>query len=70
MTDKIPQPVPPEGNYPFIDQLYPLAELEVIEVPLALRKQLVIKQEKNSTSFIRDAPTDSAVSESSMEKQL
>nr|WP_237681314.1 hypothetical protein [Agrobacterium tumefaciens] len=58
MTDKIPQPVLREGNYPFIDQLYPLAELAMIEVPAALKNLLIIQAEKNGTSIIRDAPTE------------
>jgi hypothetical protein len=53
-----PEPKLPEGNYPFVDQLYPLAELSMIEVPDGLQKLLVAQAAKNGQDILRDVPVE------------
>lgn len=58
LTGHIPSPDLPKGDYPFIDRLYPLAELAMIEVPIALRDLLIDQAAKSGLSIARDAPTE------------
>jgi hypothetical protein len=58
LSDKISNPDLPEGDYPFIDRHYPLAELAMIEVPVVLKTLLIEQAARNGTSIARDAPTE------------
>lgn len=53
----LPEPILPDGHYPFVDQRYPLAELAMIEVPEALRSLLVAQAEK-SDGITRGEPVE------------
>lgn len=54
----IPDPVLPDGDYPFIDQRYPLSELAMIEVSGSLQEILVAQSRKNGEEIIRDIPVE------------
>ncbi len=54
----LPEPTLPEGDYPFIDQRYPLAELAMIEVPENLQRLLIGQAEKNGKEIVRDVAVE------------
>lgn len=48
----------PDGNYPFIDQAFPLSELAMIETPASLKAILVEQAQKNGMEIVRDQPVE------------
>lgn len=48
----------PDGLYPFIDQLLPLADLAMIEAPPDLELLLRHQAAKNGVSIARDVPVE------------
>jgi len=48
----------PDGDYPFIDQRYPLAELTMIEMPIALEQLLRTQAAENGKPIIRGRPVE------------
>lgn len=48
----------PNGDYPFIDRVYPLSELAFIEAPQALEDLLRDEAAANGITIIRDAPVE------------
>ena len=48
----------PDGLYPFIDQRLPLADLAMIEVPLALEQLLRTQAKANGVDIHRGAPVE------------
>lgn len=55
MTDNV---ILPDGMYPFINEMFPLSELRMIEVPVGLKTILVEQAKKNAIDIIRDAPVE------------
>ncbi|MDE8762618.1 hypothetical protein PZB21_25960 [Rhizobium sp. CBK13] len=56
---ELPEPSLPDGDYPFIDKIYPLSQLAMIEVPSGLQRILVEQAEKNGEGSIRrDVPVE------------
>ncbi|MEZ0003197.1 hypothetical protein [Sinorhizobium fredii] len=53
-----PDPLLPNGDYPFVDQRYPLADLVMIEVPDGLQKLLIEQAAKNGQDMQRDVPVE------------
>jgi hypothetical protein len=54
----LPELTLPQGDYPFIDQRYPLAELAMIEVPENLQRLLIEQAEKNGEEIVRDVAVE------------
>ena len=48
----------PDGMYPFIDQMLPLADLAMIEAPANLKAVLVEQARTNGVETIRDEPIE------------
>lgn len=48
----------PDGMYPFIDQILPLAELAMIETPARLKAILVEQARKTGIDIVRDRPVE------------
>jgi hypothetical protein len=48
-------PVLPDGDYPFIDRLYPLAEMQMTEAPPDLEALFLSQSERSGTPILRDA---------------
>lgn len=48
----------PDGLYPFIDRMFPLSELAMIETPAGLKTILIEQAKKNGTEIIRDHPVE------------
>lgn len=48
----------PDGEYPFIDQRYPLAELAMIEMPVALEELLRAQAAANGMPIARGRPVE------------
>lgn len=48
-------PVLPDGDYPFIDRLYPLAEMQMTEAPLELEALFRSQSEFRGIPILRDA---------------
>lgn len=51
-------PLLPDGMYPFIDQMLPLADLAMIEAPLTLKSVLLEQSRANGIEIIRDEPVE------------
>lgn len=55
MTSREPSsPVLPDGDYPFVDRLYPLAELQMTEAPPELEALFRTQSEISGTPILRD----------------
>lgn len=54
----LPELTLPDGDYPFIDRRYPLAELAMIEVPGGIQKILLDQAKKNGEAILRDTPVE------------
>lgn len=55
-------PVPdrlPDGNYPFIDSEYPLADMTMAEAPPELEQLIRQQAEATGLEIIRDVPVES-----------
>lgn len=48
-------PTLPNGDYPFRDEVYPLAELAMSEAPIELAEFLIEQAKANGIELIRDA---------------
>lgn len=48
-------PTLPDGDYPFRDEVYPLAELAMSEAPAELAKFLIEQAAANDVELMRDA---------------
>jgi hypothetical protein len=48
----------PDGLYPFIDKRLPLAELTMVEAPLALEALFKSQAAANGKTIIRDRPVE------------
>jgi hypothetical protein len=48
----------PNGNYPFIDQLYPLSDMIMVEAPGELEKLFKAQASENGVEIIRDRPVE------------
>ncbi len=48
----------PEGLYPFIDQRLPLADMALVEAPLALEALFKSQAAANGIELIRDEPVE------------
>lgn len=48
----------PNGNYPFIDQLYPLSDMMMVEAPSELEKLFKAQASKNGVDIVRDQPVE------------
>ncbi len=48
----------PNGNYPFIDQLYPLSDMIMVDAPGELEKLFKAQPSENGAEIIRDRPVE------------
>lgn len=48
----------PNGNYPFIDQVYPLSDMIMVEAPRELEKLFKTQASENGVEIIRDRPME------------
>jgi hypothetical protein len=46
----------PDGDYPFIDRMFPLSELSMIEVPPDLERLLKEQAERGGSPILRNEP--------------
>lgn len=51
-------PLLPDGNYPFIDQRLPLADLTMVEAPPDLQALFIEQAEQNGIELVRDLPVE------------
>lgn len=55
MTSHEPRPPAlPDGYYPFIDQIYPLTEMQMTEAPPELEALFRAQSERNGVQLLRD----------------